>query len=129
MAQSNPRKVTSGSSQLVNCHEPDSSSLNTLPETTLSVAAVADYVLGARAGSVVALGGINIETLRFRLDQVDFKPQDRRVLFTCIEAAPTTDEIVEQVVDLLAETALRLWPLWFTDVSFAECRSDPLGQL
>jgi hypothetical protein len=29
---------------------------------------------------------------------------------------------------VLAETAMRLWPLWFTDVSFAMCCDDALGR-
>jgi hypothetical protein len=35
---------------------------------------------------------------------------------------------VEQVVAVLAETAMRLWPVWFTDVSFAMCCDDALGR-
>src|SRR5262249_52963284 len=56
-------------------------------------------------------------------------PQRRRVLFAELKPTTTTESIVEQVIDLLAETAHRMWPLWFTDVSFAECRSDTLGRL
>jgi hypothetical protein len=51
-----------------------------------------------------------------------------RPLFSRIVSAPTTEAIVEQVVDLLAETARRLWPLWFTDVSFDGCHSDRPGR-
>jgi hypothetical protein len=29
---------------------------------------------------------------------------------------------------VLAETAMRLWPVWFTDVSFAMCCDDALGR-
>ena len=39
------------------------------------------------------------------------------------------EAIVEQVINLLAETARRLWPVWFTDVSFGGCRGDTLGRL
>jgi hypothetical protein len=45
-----------------------------------------------------------------------------------IELAPTAEAIVERVIELLTDTARRLWPLWFTDTSFAECRSDTLGR-
>jgi hypothetical protein len=50
-----------------------------------------------------------------------------RCLLVRIESASAAEEIVERVIVLLADTALRLWPLWFTDISFAECRSDTLG--
>jgi very-short-patch-repair endonuclease len=38
------------------------------------------------------------------------------------------ESYVEQVIEALAETAKRLWPFWFTDVSFAMCRDDALGR-
>jgi hypothetical protein len=66
---------------------------------------------------------------RVLFDEVEPAPNRRRVLFARLDPATTTESIVEQVVDLLAETARRMWPLWFTDVSFAECRSDTLGRL
>jgi len=52
----------------------------------------------------------------------------QRTLLVRIESASAAEEIVERVIDLLADTALRLWPHWFTDISFAECRSDTLGR-
>src|SRR5439155_7836570 len=35
----------------------------------------------------------------------------------------------QQVIDLLSKTVHRLWPIWFTDVNFTECRNDTLGRL
>jgi hypothetical protein len=52
-----------------------------------------------------------------------------RALFARIAQASTTEAIIEQIIDLLAETARRLWPVWFTDVSFDGCRNDTLGRL
>jgi len=89
----------------------------------------AEFVLGAPAGLVLALGGIDGECLRVLLDEVEPKRCDRRALFARIAPAPTTEMIVEQIIDLLAETARRLWPIWFTDVSFGGCRNDMLGRL
>jgi hypothetical protein len=77
-------------------------------------------------GSVLALGGIDGVSLGALLDQVDHGPDHQRALLVRIESA--AEEIVERVIDLFADTALRLWPLWFTDISFAECRSDTLGR-
>jgi hypothetical protein len=91
--------------------------------------AAAALVLGAPAGSVLALSGIDGESLRMLLDQVEPQQCARRALFTRIAAAPTAEAIVERIIDLLAETALRLWPVWFTDVNFGGCRNDMLGRL
>jgi hypothetical protein len=99
-----------------------------LPDHRLPIGAAADFVLGAPKGAVVVLGGIDGEGLRALVDEVEPKQCGRRALFSRIVSAPTTEAIVEQVVDLLAETARRLWPLWFTDVSFDGCHSDRLGR-
>ncbi|MGH8606234.1 MAG: hypothetical protein ACREX9_02065, partial [Gammaproteobacteria bacterium] len=105
------------------------SSINIFEQQTLLASAAAEFVLGAPEGSVLALGGIDGEGLRVLLNQIEPEPCGRRALFARITPAPTTEAIVEQVVDLFAETARRLWPLWFTDVSFAACRNDTLGRL
>jgi hypothetical protein len=104
---------------------PDSVNASTeLPRTK-----AAEVVLGAVEGSVLALGGIDGEGLRVILDAVEPDRCGRRALFARIAPAPTAEAIVEQALNLLAETARRLWPLWFTDVSFAGCRNDRLGRL
>jgi very-short-patch-repair endonuclease len=100
-----------------------------LPGHQLPRAAVADVVLGAPRGSVITLGGIDGESLRGLLDQVEPAQHGRIALFARIVPEPTTEAIVEQVIDLLAETARRLWPVWFTNVSFSGCRNDTLGRL
>ena len=99
------------------------------PGTPLLADAVAEFVLGAPKASVLALGGIDGESLRALFDRVEPAPNGRRVLFARITPAPTTEAIVEQAIGVLVETARRLWPLWFTNVSFAGCRSDTLGRL
>jgi very-short-patch-repair endonuclease len=63
------------------------------------------------------------------IDQLEAKPDSRRALFTRLSRAQTTDAAVQQLTDQLADTAHRLWPVWFTDVSFAGCRSDVLGRM
>jgi hypothetical protein len=99
--------------------------VDALPE--LPRTAVAEFVLGVVEGSVLALSGIDSEALRTALDAVE--PDDRRALFARIAPAPTAEAITEQVINLLAETAHRLWPIWFGNVSFAECRDDRLGRI
>jgi hypothetical protein len=104
------------------------SPFSTSPEPRLLRSAVAEFVLNAPEGSVLALGGIDGESLRVLVDQVEPGRYSRRALFVRIAPAPTTALIVEQVIDLLAETARRLWPIWFTDVSFGACRNDTAGR-
>jgi very-short-patch-repair endonuclease len=90
---------------------------------------VAEFILGTPPGSVLALEGIEENDLRGLLDQIEPQQAIRRALFVRIAPALTADAIVERVLDLLAATTLRLWPLWFTDVSFHGCRNDTLGRL
>ncbi|MBV8510103.1 MAG: DUF559 domain-containing protein [Xanthobacteraceae bacterium] len=97
-------------------------------ETTVSTDAIATFVLGAKLGSVLALEGTDGATLRARIDEIDPDQCDKRVLFVPIKSAATAAAIIGQIIDLLAETTHRLWPLWFTDISFHECRNDTLGQ-
>jgi len=91
--------------------------------------ATAEFILGARRGSVLALAGIDGESLRALLDQVEPEACCRRALFVRIAPAPTTEAIVEHVTNHFADAARSLWPIWFTDVSFGECRNDRLGRL
>jgi hypothetical protein len=111
------------------CKRPQalSGSVDAFPE--LPRTAVAECVLGRVEGSVLALGGIDSEGLRTILDAVEPGEGDRRALFARIAPAPSAEAITEQVVNRLAEAARRLWPVWFGNVSFAECRGDRLGQL
>src|SRR5262245_23712348 len=74
-------------------------------EQALPRGAAADFVLGAPVGSVRTLGGIDDKSLRVLLDNVEPEQCGRRALFARIAPAPTTEAIVEQIIDLLAETA------------------------
>jgi very-short-patch-repair endonuclease len=89
----------------------------------------AEFILGMVEGSILALDGIDSEGLRVVLDAAEPDRCGKRALFARIAPAPTAEAIVDQALNLLAETARRLWPLWFTDVSFAGCRNDRLGRL
>jgi very-short-patch-repair endonuclease len=114
--------------QSLSIFESNATSLKPSPAQKLQLAATAEFLFSTPMGSVLALGGIDGVSLRALLDQVDHGPDHQRALLVRIESASAAEEIVERVIDLLADTALRLWPLWFTDISFAECRSDTLGR-
>jgi hypothetical protein len=89
---------------------------------------VAQFVFGAPKRSVVVLGGIDGAALRKLVDQAEHTQNDYRVLFLRLRAAPSAASYVENATTLLAEAALRLWPVWFSDVSFAMCGDDTLGR-
>jgi hypothetical protein len=97
-------------------------------ERTLLLDNAAEFVFRVPAGSVVALGGIDALTLRDLVDQTTNIPNERRALFLRLRPTATVEAYVEQVITVLAETALCLWPLWFSDVSFAMCGDDALGR-
>jgi very-short-patch-repair endonuclease len=117
-----------GSARRQSCRA-DTRELTCIAPEGLTEPAVAAFVLGAPERAVTALGGIDGETLRLLLDDAEPAQCGRRALFLGIAPAPMTELIVEQVVDLLAETARRLWPVWYTDVSFGSCRNNTLGRL
>jgi very-short-patch-repair endonuclease len=88
---------------------------------------VATFVLRARAGAVATLAGIDGDALRLLVDQAE--PDGRRVLFVRLAAAPTAEAVVEQMIQVLAETTRGLWPIWFGDLDLSACRDDTLGRL
>jgi very-short-patch-repair endonuclease len=95
---------------------------------TLPSGQAAHFVFCAPAGSVVTLSGIDGEALGELVDQAEHIPDDRRALFVRLRPAGSIEAYIEQVIAVLAETAMRLWPVWFTDVSFATCCDDALGR-
>jgi very-short-patch-repair endonuclease len=101
----------------------------TVLEETVSQGSVADIVLNAIPGTVLVLAGVDGSLLHRLIDGVEPKPHSPRAMFARISRAQTTDAAILQLTDQLADTARRLWPVWFTDVSFAECRGDALGRL
>jgi very-short-patch-repair endonuclease len=88
----------------------------------------AQFVFCTAGGLVVSLGGIDGAILRGLVDQEEHIADDRRVLFVRLPPVGSVETYVEEAIAALAQTALRLWPLWFTDVSFATCRDDALGR-
>jgi very-short-patch-repair endonuclease len=98
------------------------------PLKAISQGAVAGTVLGAMPGTVLVLAGLDSVQLRQSIDQVETPLDCPRALFAQVSRAQTPEAAVHQLADQLAEIALRLWPVWFTDVSFAECGHDIPGR-
>jgi very-short-patch-repair endonuclease len=90
---------------------------------------LADVVLAARLGTVLVLAGLDDIALRRQLDEREPDGGSPRVLFVRIAPAPSAELIVAQVIDRLADTVQRLWPIWFTDLNLADCGNDTLGRL
>jgi uncharacterized protein DUF559 len=126
MAQSDA-KGTASSDLLRTSRVADPCVVTVTSEQTLLSSQAVQFVFLAPGGSVVTLGGIDGAALRELVDQAEHIPDDRRALFVRLLPAGSVEAYVEQVIAVLAETAMRLWPVWFTDVSFAMCRNDALG--
>jgi hypothetical protein len=128
MAQSDARKEGTVSSEFLRTSRvADPCDVAVTSEQTLLSSQASQFVFLAPRGSVVTLGGIDGAALRELVDQAEHIPDDRRALFVRLLPAGSVEAYVEQVIAVLAETAMRLWPVWFTDVSFAMCRNDALG--
>jgi hypothetical protein len=94
----------------------------------LPVDLVADRILRAPASGVVALTGVHSDRLRVLLNHTEAAAGDRRALFLSFDGLNKADSIVERTVEALADTALRMWPVWYSSVSFADIRNDTLGR-
>jgi very-short-patch-repair endonuclease len=129
MTQFEPLKAGAVSSEFLRTSSKvDSRAVTVTSEQPLLYSEAAQFVFCAPAGSVLTLGGIDGAALRELLDQTEHAPDDRRALFVQLRPARSVEAYVDQVVAILAETAMRLWPVWFTDVSFAMCYDDALGR-
>lgn len=92
---------------------------------------VADLVFRVSKDSILTLGGINVWELRTLLENVDDPFQEMpRALSVVINSASSAEAIVEEVTAYLAETALRLWPMWYHGfgTKFDICGNDSLGR-
>ena len=90
------------------------------PDLKLPLDGVADYILRAPASGIVALIGIDSDQLRVMLDHTEVAQGRRRALFLSFDGLKNADTIVERTVDALADTALQMWPDWYSSVSFAD---------
>ncbi|MGB7044117.1 MAG: hypothetical protein WBD65_04150, partial [Methylocella sp.] len=118
MAQFYARKEGAVSSEFLRTSRvADPRAVTVTSEQTLLSGQAAQFVFSAPGGSVVTLGGIDGAALRELVDQAEHITNDRRALFVRLRPAGSVEAYVEQVIAILAETAMRLWPVWFTDVS------------
>ena len=114
MAQFDARKEGAVSPEFLRTSRlADPRAVTVISEQTLLSGQAAQFVFRAPGGSVVTLGGIDGAALRELVDQAEHIPDDRRALFVRLRPAGSVEAYVEQVIAILAETAMRLWPVWF----------------
>lgn len=91
---------------------------------------VARHVLSVTNGSILSLAGIDDREVCQLLENVEPSEGLPRALSIAIRTAASAEEIVDAVISDLAETALRMWPMWYDGfrVAFNICQNDPLGR-
>jgi hypothetical protein len=94
----------------------------------LPVDAVSDLIFRSPPSELSRLSASS-NRLRVLLNNVEVTAGDRRGLFLSFDGLTSSDAVVERAVDALADTAMRLWPVWYSCVSFADIRNDTLGRV
>lgn len=91
---------------------------------------VADLVFRVSKHSILTLGGINVWELRTLLENVEPFQEMPRALSVVINSASSAEAIIDEIIRYLAETALRLWPMWYhgSGAKFEICGNDSLGR-
>jgi very-short-patch-repair endonuclease len=100
----------------------------TTPPPDIAIDDIPDIVFGAPSGSIIAIAGTSFDQVLTKVDSIDSSGDGRLALFIPLEPETSAEQIVEQIADVLAETASRIWPAWFTDINFGDCRDDTLGR-
>lgn len=91
---------------------------------------VADLVFRVSKHSILTLGGINVWELRTLLENVEPFQEMPHALSVVINSASSAEAIIDEIIRYLAETALRLWPMWYhgSGAKFEICGNDSLGR-
>lgn len=88
---------------------------------------IASFVLNVQPGSVSTLSGVPLAEICTLLDVAEPAPGSRPAV-ALTPCGSTADAIVCQALDALAQTALALWPLWYTDVDFSPFGRNAAGE-
>lgn len=94
--------------------------------TDVAPDALVRRILSVPKRSVLAVSGIASAIIRAELDRIEACEQ--RVLFLTLPRADRADGIIDQVINVLADTALRLWPDWFGGAPFAATAGEKAGR-
>lgn len=89
---------------------------------------LSEALFATGAGQVKTVTGAGFELLRHWLDNEDLPSKERRlVLLQRINPLPPQESLLDGFVAALADTALRLWPVWYTDADFSRFDASTAG--
>jgi len=74
------------------------------------------------------VAGVTAPQLRALLDEIGAEDGSRLALFIAPSQIGSSEAFIEHVIDLLSETASRLWPNWYTKEDFSAFKNDALGR-
>lgn len=94
-----------------------------------SVLAFSDLILKAPCGGILCVDGIDLAGLRALFEDIEFPPHAPRLLCLPFAPADSPEALVEDLIAGLADIALKMWPLWYRDVSFPGQGVDTLARM
>ena len=103
---------------------------NTLSIEYLSPLDAAAIVVGTPQGVIRSISGVSAQELFSLIDQREFSSPTSHVLFVEATATTSAEALVEAILRGVAETALKVWPVWYkgSGIDFGICRKDALGR-
>jgi very-short-patch-repair endonuclease len=75
-------------------------------------------VLAIPPGGIRAFVGMAFEPAQVLLEQASGEEAQRMLLMKRLDTVPAPQALIADILDTLAGTALRMWPIWYGDVDF-----------
>jgi very-short-patch-repair endonuclease len=75
-------------------------------------------ILALAPREIRAFIGIAFETAQVLLEQPPDSQAQPMFLMKRLDAVPPPEALIADLLNILAQTALRMWPVWYTDVDF-----------
>ncbi|MGO9170764.1 MAG: endonuclease domain-containing protein [Rhodomicrobium sp.] len=99
-----------------------------LPRVQETFGDLEKILFGTARGQVKALVGPDLDLVRHWLDSQELPDLQRPILLLDrIERIPSVGKLLDMYVATLADAALRLWPIWYTDTDFARFDKSSIG--
>jgi very-short-patch-repair endonuclease len=86
----------------------------------IALAEALRVILGATP-RVFAVEGLSAAQLLAGLNDLPPQPGQRVGVFVSVPSMKSSDAVVEHLIDQLAQSALALWPVWFSDMQIGDC--------
>ena len=85
-------------------------------------------IFSVENGEVTTIVGPNVSSLRRWLDNETVPNRERPILLLeRITKIPCLDSLLDNYIHTLAEAALRLWPVWYTDIDLSRFDASASG--